>query len=291
MKDMFNQTLPFNFLGLAPDCSDYSESKVAILPVCYDSQASGTAEGPWAIIKSSRFMDDFHSQLKENFTELGLCTMPALSTQTDKAEDMLQTLENSVEQLIQEKKFVVLLGGENTITIGAARAFYKHFPEMGILQLGARGNLKDRHRGNFFHSTTANQRLREICPVLQAGIRSLSQEEHAFLQNQPQKSYYGWLLHENPKWQEEIAESLPKDVYISINLDIFDPSIMPSVRIPEPGGLRWNEMQELLFGIARSHRILGFDITGLCPIPGFISPDYLAAKLTYFLIGLAHHRF
>ncbi|NUM35451.1 MAG: arginase family protein [Candidatus Brocadiae bacterium] len=288
MKDIFSQTLPFNFLGLTPDCSDYSESKVAILPVCYDSQSTGTAEAPWAILKASRFMDDFHSQLKENFTELGLCTLPSLCTQTENAEDVLKELESSVAKLIHDEKFVVLLGGENTITLGAAKAFSKHCPQIGILHLGSRANIKDSHKGNLFHPSTTIRRLKEICPVVQAGIRAFSQEEHSFLQKQEQKTFYSWSMKKESQCQEEISASLPDNIYISINLDVFDSSIMPSVRIPEPGGLRWHEVQDLLTLVSKSHKILGFDITGLCPIPGFVSPDYLAAKLAYFLIGLAH---
>lgn len=288
MKDMFSQTLPFNFLGLPPESCEYSTSKVVLVPLCYDLQASSTLEAPWAIIKASRFMDDFHAQLNKNFTELGLCTLPFLSSTTDHPKDIIESIERNVEKWIRDRKFIVLLGGENSIAIGAVKAFHKEYPKMGVLQFGARACVKDNYKGMHYHNTTTNRRLKEICPVVQAGIRSLSQEEHIFLKQQNQQVFYAWNRKKSTNWKEELNETLPKEIYISINLDVFDPSIMPSVRIPEPGGFLWEEMQDILKLLAQSHTILGFDVTGLCPIPGFVSPDYFAAKLIYYLIGVTH---
>ena len=289
--DQTSGSLPFNFLGLPPECCDYDNSRVVIVPVGYESTTSylgGTREGPLAIIKASRFMEYYDPQLKQDFTTLGIVTLPPLAIDVSGPEAMLNRLQRLAEKLLDDNKFIVMLGGEHSLTIAIVRALHQRFDQMGVLQIDAHLDLRDSYEGSPYSHACAMRRIIDLCPLVQVGIRSVAEEEQLFLNARGLSPYFAWDLPNNPGWPEQVANKLPPQVYITIDMDGLDPSIMPAVGTPEPGGLLWEELQHLLTRIAERHRIIGCDLVELCPIPGMIAPDYLASKLAYRLIALAH---
>lgn len=282
-------SIPLNFLGLPPELSFYATSKVAIIPVSYDSTTSyrsGSREGPVAIIQASRFVEFYDAQLGKDFTRCGIATLPVLSAVMKGPEHMVNSVEKVVAACIQDEKYPVLLGGEHTLSIGMVRALCGKFPNMAVLQIDAHLDLRDTYEGAEFNHACTMRRIIEICPIVQVGIRSVSEEEHEYVVAKGLQPHYSWEMRRDANWQQRVLNKLPKYVYVTIDLDGLDPSIMPAVGTPEPDGLLWHQLMEMLDILAAARTIVGFDVVELCPIPGYIASDYIAAKLVYRLIAL-----
>jgi agmatinase len=180
-----------------------------------------------------------------------------------------------------------MLGGEHSLSLGAVRAFKETFPELSVLQLDAHADLRHEYLGTKYGQACVMRRIFEFCPIVQVGVRSLSLEEKQFLAQNKLTPFY------TPDWQsrllpvEQIVASLSKDVYVTIDVDVFDPSIMPAVGTPEPGGMQWQEVLNLLRAVASEKQVVGFDLMEFCPQEGPISCASLLAKLTYKLLGYA----
>lgn len=289
-KAIFSESLPLNFLGLPPELSNYKNSKAVILPIAYDSTTSyraGAREAPAAIIQSSRYQEFYDPQLKKDFTLVGIATLPVLSPVMSGPEHMIQKVYEATKRLLKDNKFIVMLGGEHSLTAGTVKAYHEKYPRMGVLQIDAHLDLRAEYDGTPFNHACAMRRIIDLVPVVQVGIRSVSEEEAEFVAERRLKPYYAWQLHKDRQWKKKVTKELPEEVYITIDLDGFDPSIMPAVGTPEPDGLLWHDVMELLSLIAAEHKIVGCDVVELCPIPGFVAPDYLASKLVSKLIAMS----
>jgi len=179
-----------------------------------------------------------------------------------------------------------MLGGEHSLTLGMVRALHERYSKLSVLQLDAHTDLRDEYLGTKYGTASVMRRVWEICPVVPAGIRSFSLEEHRFMQEQRIEPFYAEDS-SNPDFAARVVSKLSSQVYISVDLDVFDPSIMSAVGTPEPGGLSWQQVLELLKTVSRHRQIVGFDVMELCPREGPTSCAYLAAKLVYKLIGYA----
>ncbi|MBM3157351.1 MAG: agmatinase family protein [Chloroflexi bacterium] len=186
--------------------------------------------------------------------------------------------------LLAKNKFVVMLGGEHSLTLGAVKALHERHSKLSVLQLDAHTDLRDEYLGTKYGTANVMRRVGEICPVVPAGIRSFSLEEHRFMQERGIEPFCAedWS---KPDFASRVISRLSPQVYVTIDLDVFDPSIMPAVGTPEPGGLNWQQVLGLLRAVSRRRRIVGFDVMELCPREGPTSCAYLAAKLVYKLIG------
>ena len=283
---------PFNFCGLSPELSSFENSRVIILPVPYDlttSYLSGTRHGPLAIINASTHLELFDDEIKREVALIGIHTLPAIETVTSGPADMIQQVETACAQMVNTGKFPVLLGGEHSITLGMVQALNKKYRNIGVLQLDAHADLRDSYQGSPYNHACIGRRIHEHCLLTQAGIRSLSAEEFEFLSDTNISTFFADYIKNNKGWVDEVIERLPQDIYVSIDLDVFDPSIMPSVGTPEPGGLDWHEMLRLLRTVSKKRHIVGFDIVELCPQPTNPGPDFLAAKLCYKLLGYIYY--
>ena len=287
LKDKFFQN---TFGGF--DCS-FEKSKFVLLPVPYDlttSYKSGTREGPQAIINASINLEFFDAELKKDISKLGIHTLPFLEQITTSPEKMIATVEEVFNQLIEEKKFPVLLGGEHSLTVGSVKSFHKKNPNIAVLQLDAHADLRDEYQGNPYSHACVAQRILDLnIPIRQVGIRSISEDNFEKMQKTPSQSlqtFFAKDIYNSHEWIKEVVDSLPEDVYITIDLDVFDISIMPAVGTPEPGGLDWYLVLKLLTEIVSKKNVIGFDVVELSPIAGNIAPDFLAAKLTYKLLTL-----
>jgi len=282
----------WSFAGLTSPQSDFPSSKVVILPVPYDGTTewhSGTREGPKSIIEASVYLEWYDIELEREICEIGIHTLPELEPSVNCASDTIERVYKATKDLLDKAKFVVTLGGEHSITAGAVRAYSEKYNNFCVLQLDAHTDLRDQYQGSKFSHACVMRRVIDICPIVQVGIRSMSLEEKQFITS---RGLQPFLLSESSPHSipvKEIDKSLSDNVYISIDMDVFDPSIMPAVGTPEPGGLSWDEVLNLLKSISLHKNIIGFDIVELCPNQGPSSCSFTAAKLAYKLIGYSFY--
>jgi agmatinase len=282
-KDLFYPHC--NFAALPPQYADFETSKVVILPVPYDSTTtwrSGSRDGPMAIIDASQHLELYDHELGRESYLVGIHTLPELQPSMKGPEETVTRVHKVASDLIQKGKFVMMLGGEHSLTVGTVRAFTERFEGLSVLQLDAHADLRDEYEDSKYSHACVMRRVLECCPIVQVGIRSMSQEEHLFLTQNRMQPFSAQGL---PLDEEGIVSALSADVYITIDLDVLDPSIMSAVGTPQPGGLSWHEILRILRRVAEHRRIVGCDLVELCPGEGPPSCSFLAAKLAYKLIG------
>lgn len=274
---------PFNFGGMAEQ--NYTKAKVVILPVPYDSTTyykPGAKEGPRAIIDASRHMEIYDIDSGKSIKDTDVFTLEELEPSKNSPKETLLRIEKVVVQILADRKIPLMLGGEHSITAGAVWALAKAKKDFSVLQIDAHSDLRDVFEGTKFHHACVMRRVREkVSSAVQAGIRSMCQEEAEYIEKKKIKNVFF-----APKLPiREIVSSLKKNVYLTFDIDALDPSIMPSTGTPEPGGLGWHETLALLEAVAKEKNIIGADLVELAPIPGLIFPDFLAAKLVHKIIS------
>ncbi len=286
------------FLGLAPGDSDYRRSKVAILPIPYEATTSygaGARFGPGAIIDASKELEFYDPVTgSEAATELGFHTLPPVFPDFSGPGNMIAAISKCAAPLYRSGKFVLALGGEHSVTVGLVRAARRKWRDLCVVQLDAHADLRDEYEGTrFSHACSARRALDELKPskklqLVQVGVRNISREGHAFLKAQGQRvrtfpaDYI--IADSTGLWVEELGELVAgRDVYLTVDLDALDPSIMPAVGTPEPGGLLWHHVTALVEKVAGAARIVAADLVELAPQPGNHAPDFLAAKLGYLV--------
>jgi agmatinase len=282
------QTIPFNFGGLPRDEWTWENARVIFLPVPYDLTTSylpGARRGSMAILEASTHMELFDEVLEKETVRIGFYTLDPIEAVASGPEEMVGRIQTFVVPVLQADKFPVVIGGEHTVTVGAARAVKERYPRISFLQLDAHADLRESYGGTRFSHACVGRRLAELGPLVQVGVRSLSLEENLYLKNAPIK-YFPWhSLSLTPDWVEQACQALCAEVYVTIDLDVLDPAIMPAVGTPEPGGLDWKTLTQFLTHLTREKTVVGFDVVELSPIPGLIAPDFLAAKLIYRFLG------
>jgi len=274
-----------NFGDLPKEFSGYEKAKIAILPVPYDGTSTwgkGADKGPAAIIEASANMELYDIETDSIVCEKGIFTdEPVNESQSPKK--MAIAVEQGVKKHLSSGKFVVLIGGEHSASIGAVKAHAAHFKDLCVLQLDAHTDLRPEYLGSNYNHACAMARVKEICPIVQVGIRSMDSAEKKFLDR---KRVFFWEQGKKEKnWKKKAVSLLSKNVYITFDLDAFDPGIMPSTGTPEPGGMLWQEALDLLKEVALKKNIVGFDVVELCPNQYNKAPDFLAAKLIYKLLS------
>jgi len=281
-------TIPFNFGGLPPAYSGWENARVVILPVLYDLTSTyipGSRRGPLAILEASTHLELFDEELKVETFQIGIHTLDPMEAVACGPEEMVRQVRFCVQKVLDAGKFLVLLGGEHTLTLGAAQALKDKYPQVSFLQLDAHADLRDEYEGTRFSHACVGRRLSELGPLVQVGIRSLSKEENDYLKESSVITFWGYQLEDLTSWAEKVCAALTSQVYVTIDLDVLDPAIMPAVGTPEPAGLTWKSLAGLLRLLARKKEIVGFDVVELTPIPGLTSPEFLAAKLIYRFLG------
>jgi agmatinase len=274
-----NENFSFNFLGL--ENQSPKKSRVWILPVPFEMTVfnlGGTKEGPKAIIEASNNVELFDEDLKKDISKIGIFTLPFLSLTKNSPKEAIFQVQKATERILKNQKFPVILGGEHTLTLGVALALKKFFKnEFSILQFDAHPDLRNEFEGTKYHHATFARRIVEDLKIkiCQVGIRAISKEEFEFIKKEKRVK----VLYKRNYDKKEILDFLTKKVYLTVDLDALDPSIMPAVGTPEPEGLFFENVLEIVKEIAKEKEILGFDVAELSPIPGFFAPNYLAAKL------------
>jgi agmatinase len=192
-------------------------------------------------------------------------------------------VRHRIAEYLEDDKFTVVIGGEHSVAVGAIRAYAKRYPKMTVLQLDAHADLRPEYHGSKYNHACVMARVREVCPFVQVGVRSMDIAEREFVV--PENMFYAEQIVGRDDWIKKVVSRLSDDVYITIDLDALDPAIMPSTGTPEPGGLGWYETLALLRAVAEKKNVVGFDVTELCPTKDNHAPDFLAAKLIYKLLG------
>ncbi len=292
---------PDNFLALPEDWSGLEGSRVVVLPVPYEHTTSfgkGTASAPESIIRASGQVELYDEELDAEIYTLtgGIATLRPMETGGDDAV-AVESIRKHVRDLIEKEKAVVCIGGEHTISIGSARAHSERYPDLSVLQLDAHSDLREEYGGNRYSHACVMARVYEFNKnIVQVGIRSQCREEADFIRQNQIKTFYAFDLRsrryvaDKYGWHDAIIGSLRENVYLTIDCDFFDPSLMPAVGTPEPGGFGWQETVSFLRRLSESRKIVGFDITELSPIAGLIHPQFIMAKLIYKLIGYIFSR-
>jgi agmatinase len=263
----------------------YSESDIIIVPVPYDKTSTwmkGADKGPDAILEASVNLEFYDIETSSEAHLYGINTIdPVLEKETP--QKLVNAVYDKVLTLLSEKKFPVILGGNHTVSIGSFKAFSEYFENLTILQLDAHADLRQVYEGSELNHACAMARASEYAPVVQVGIRSMSVEELPFVEKD--RIFYSHELYYDKGLYKKALDKLTENVYITIDLDVFDPSIMPSTGTPEPGGPAYFELLHFMRDVIKTRNVVGFDIVELCPSATNKSPDFIAAKIIYQLLS------
>jgi len=273
------------FCGEDGYCQDYDQASIAILPVPYDGTSTwikGSDKGPEALIDASGTLEMLDIETGIDVSQKGIYTLAPVS-EDGSPELMSEAVEQAFNYILNDNKFPVLIGGEHSVSIGAFKAIAKHYPQVSILQFDAHADLRPSYEGSEYNHACAMYKAREVAPIVQVGIRSMCEAERLFVN--ADTMFFRYQIRQNPTWQNDVLKQLNKDVYITIDLDVFDPSIMPSTGTPEPDGLLYNEVLTMIRQVAKHCNIVGFDVVELCPNSQNKAPDFLAAKLIYQILS------
>lgn len=280
-----------NFLGLPPeDCPGFEGAGVIVFPVPYETTVSymgGTRHGPRGIIQASRYVELYDHELDAEPYHIGVHTLPELHLSGAGPEVALAQLREAMDQFVLTGKFVIMLGGEHSLSappIQAHAARLGKGKRLSVLQLDAHADLRPAYEGTPHSHASVMYRVHEQVDIVPVGIRSLTAEERALMRARNIPVIFGHELADHT-WIDRAVGALGPDVYITIDVDFFDPAIMPSTGTPEPGGGWWDPTIKLLERVFRERNVVGCDVVELAPRPGLAAPDFLAAKLVYKLIG------
>jgi agmatinase len=242
----------------------------------------GADRGPEAIIEASANMELYDIETDSEVYRKGIYLAKPV-TEDSEPKKMVCAVYDKVNQYIKENKFVILIGGEHSVSIGSVIAHSENYRDLTILQLDAHADLRPQYEGSIYNHACVMSRVAEICPYVQVGIRSMDISEKQFIHKE--NIFYAHNIIEDPEWINKVVGLLKGNVYITLDLDVFDPSVMPSTGTPEPGGLYWYDIIKLLKKVSEKVNIVGFDIVELCPDDSNKAPDFLAAKLIYKLLS------
>jgi len=268
---------------------EYENARVVLLPVPYDSTVTaraGARDGPEAIITNSEDMELFDVQLGYEPYLHGMYTSPAVAVTNESPEAMINRVQEIATEFVDDGKFLVTLGGEHTIAVGSFRAHRDRYPNLSVLAIDAHADLRDEYQDTRYNHACSLRRMLDDVPVVQVGLRSAAAEEAQLIKERLLPFFSPRAYRRLPDLSP-IMSALTEHVYVTIDLDGIDSGEMPAVGTPEPGGLRWDEVSELMEAVTSSKRIVGFDIMELSPDLGPKAAAYAAAKLTYRMIGLA----
>jgi len=276
------------FGGTTPTTSDFEHSRVVILPVPLDRTTSyvpGTRTGPHEILVASSHMELWEEETQTDVHSVGIYTLPEMEFPFASMDEVVDEIRRVAAEIVNRGKFPVILGGEHSITPPVVAAVAAKHKGLSVLQIDAHADLRDSFMGTPHNHACAMRRTLDYAPLTQVGIRSLSSEEAADIPSLKTRVFYDFNMRQDPAWMDRVVDSLSDTVYITIDVDGFDPAIMPSTGTPEPGGLSWYEGLSLLRRVIERRTVVGCDIVELSPMPGNAAPNFLCAKLLYKILS------
>lgn len=287
-----------NFLAIEEEYSSLDKSAIAIVSAPYEhttSYGGGAAEGPKAIIDASAYVEFYDDEFdRELCFDLGIATIEPIEFDGAVDEEALRLIENQVDTLLDMGKFVVTLGGEHTISTAPIRSHFKKYPNMSILHFDAHSDLRESYEDTLYSHASFMSRVVEFFPperVTQVGIRAQCIEESKFIKEKGVNTFYASAIRRGKygtNWQKAVAESLADEVYVTFDIDYFDPSLIPATGTPEPNGFFWAETIDLMHEIRNAgKKIVGLDVVELAPMEELSHPNLSAARLVYKILNFA----
>lgn len=275
------------------DYSKYKDAKIVLIPVPYDKTSTyrdGSRRGPEAMLEASTHMEVYDIETKSTVYKLGIHTLEPL-TGFNSPDEMVSGVSKAVLKELNKGKFVTLFGGEHSISIGSIREFHKKYPDLTVIQIDAHPDLRPEFEGSKYnHGCSMYEFAQEKKGnLIQVGIRSMDTEREVL---DVSRMFFARdiLQSKNDKWIHKILAKSTKNVYITLDLDALDPSIMPSTGTPEPGGMDWYTITKLLKKICEKKNVVGFDIVELSPKKDVVEADFLAAKLYYKILSYIFYK-
>jgi agmatinase len=276
------------FGGSAAAVKDPKDARVLLIPVPYDATTtylSGTRQGPAAILRASQQLELFDQETCQEMQALGIATLDEVEVDAGGPAAMVARVRSLGEQVLEAGLFPLMLGGEHLLSLGMIQAVAGNTDHLSILHLDAHGDLRETYQGTPYSNACVMRLAGDYGSLVSVGIRALSLEEHRWLQERNLQVFYAEDIRRRPDWQKEVLAHLGPEVYLTIDLDVFDPAEMPAVGTPEPGGLHWYEILDLVRLVCQRRRLVGADVMELCPQPGNPAPDFLAAKLVFKILA------
>lgn len=289
MKRPTATTIPQNFLGLDEKYSRYDSARFAVLPIPYDSAASympGARNAPAAIVSASYHLEWFDEELEKECYKCGIATVDPIETNLDGPKAMHEDIFKHARRVVRDGKFPLGLGGDHSVTSALVRAAMTKHKKLSVLQLDAHLDLRDRFLGSSHAHACVMRRTHELgASIVPVGTRAVSPSEHRFLKKSRIAPIFARDCHMDDDWVDRVLNALGDKVYITIDIDAFDPSFAPGTGTPEPGGLDWYQVTGLLRLVAAEKQVVGADIVEVMPIPGQVVTEFLAARLAYKLMA------
>jgi len=274
--------------GTTPTTTDFEHARVVILPIPLDRTTSyvpGTRNGPHEILVASSHMELWDEETQTDVHSIGIFTLPEMEFPFASMDEVVGEIRRVTSELIKRDKFPLVLGGEHSITPAVVGAVAEKYPGLSVLQIDAHADLRESFMGTPHNHACAMRRTLEFARTTQVGIRSLSPEEAAAVPTLSTAIFYDFNMRDDADWIERVVDSLTEHVYITIDVDGFDPAIMPATGTPEPGGLSWYEALKLLRRVVERRTVVGCDVVELSPMPGHVAPNFLCAKLIYKILS------
>ncbi len=281
-----SSNLPMNFGGIEEtEFSDFENAQVLIFPVAYEgtvSYGAGTGAGAMAIVDASRNMELYEEETDAEVYKIGIHTLEEFKPRTT-PEAMSKALYEETKNLLKAEKFVCMLGGEHSVSAPVIRAHAEKFHNISILQIDAHADLRDEYDGTpHSHASIMARSVKDLrIPAVQVGIRSLSAEEARSLDDLPTRIFWAKDIVGRTDWIDSAINSLTENVYLTIDIDGLDPSLVPTTGTPEPGGLGWYEVLTLIKKLAEKRRVVGMDLVEFAKTDNSDAPAFLCAKLVY----------
>lgn len=281
--------LPNNFGLLEADDSDYETSRAVVLPVPFErttSYGKGTTAGPAAILRASQSMELYDEELDGEPYALGIATLPPFLPEAFDMAEAMAELQDACKVHMEKGKFLVTLGGEHSLTQAPVKAAHEVFGEIGVVQFDAHTDLREELDGTPYSHASVMKRIVDAgIPTLAVGIRSLSAPEARLIKERCLPVIWGHQLAEADEVFPAMLAALPERIYLTFDIDYFDPSLVSATGTPEPGGGHWYPTLKLLQHLFRHKTVIGMDLIELAPIGGHPASDFLAAKLVYKCLG------
>ena len=284
------ETMSDSFLGLDGPDADYTRARFAILPIPYDATTSfsaGARDGPRAIISASRQIEDYDPDIGRESYRAGIATLDPLEPDARGPEAMHERIYRAARRVVRDGKFVIGLGGEHGITSAIVRAVRTRHKSLSVLQIDAHADLRNSYQGSPHSHACVMRRIHDSgVEAVGVGVRSYSREEARFIRTAKKQIISARTCHESDAWIPDVVQSLGDPVYVTIDIDAFDPACAPGTGTPEPGGLDWHQVTDLLAAVAAERQIVAADVVEVRPLPPGTVTEYLAARLVYRVVGL-----
>jgi agmatinase len=279
--------LPMNFGGIDEDeFSSFDTSRILVWPVSYEgtvSYGTGTGAGAMAIVDASRNMELYEEETDSEVYKVGIHTLPEF-TPRPTPEEMMAGLYDETRRLLGSDKFICMLGGEHSVSAPVIKAHHEKYPDLSVLQIDAHADLRDTYDGTpHSHASIMARVVKDLrIPSVQVGIRSISSDEARSLkEGLPTTIFWARDIVGRTDWIDDAVDRLTENVYLTIDIDGLDPSIMPTTGTPEPGGLGWYETLALIRRLAQKKNVVGMDLVEYSYFENYDAPAFLCCKLIY----------